>query len=316
MRRRFDEEWRGGVVGIHDGDPRPGTRQALGGTLVAESPEEAELRLAICLERAVQLQVLVSQVGEDGHVIGDLRHSAQRQAMRRGFHDRGLVAGLDHGPQDSLQLRGLGCGDVLRIGRAYRAHLLGRRCRIAGGDAGGLQNGRGQERGGGLAVSPGDADHSQFAARVAVPPGGHGGQCAARILDHDLRQGRPRYGPLHDGDGGAEFGRGRHEVMAVRVEAGHSHEDGRRPDEPRVEGDASDLQRTDAGPEPRLARHSRGLDGTQTSGGFQPFDQPTQEPGRGGLGRSQKTRHRFVGKRHSDGSSAGACGRPRTLRMP
>ena len=324
LRAGLDEERRGRIVGVHDRDPRPCPVEALGGRIVAESAEEAELGLAVRLECAVQLQVLVSQVGEDGHVVCDLGDAVQRQSMGSGFHDRGPIAGLHHGPQNLLQLGGLGSGDVLRVGCAQRAHFPGRRGDEARRDAAGLQDGRGQKGCRGLAVRAGDAYHSQLAAGVAVPPRGHGGQGAARIIDHDLRQSRGRNGPLDDRSGSAKGGCGHHVVVPVGMDARHSHEEGRSADVTRVERYAADLQCADA-----RAGHDCGVagrtphrsNGPQPTRRLEPRDQLTQPPRSRRLGSGQETRHRFgacriMGSGHSAVSCAGACGRPRTLRMP
>jgi len=71
----------------------------------AQPPEQAQLGVSVGLERTVQFQVLVAQIREYGHVIVDLGHPRQGQAVRGGLHYRGRVAGQDHGAEQPLQLR-------------------------------------------------------------------------------------------------------------------------------------------------------------------------------------------------------------------
>jgi len=88
-------------------------------------------------------------------------------------------------------------------------------------NAGGLKHRSGQIRRRGLAVRACDANDSQFAARVAIPPGCSAGQGAAPVVDDNLQKGRPGNGPLHDRCGGTVGGRSHHEVVTVGMDAGH-----------------------------------------------------------------------------------------------
>ena len=242
QRRRL-EEGRGGVVVVDDRRARPLARQALARLVGPQSPEEVQLGLAVRFEGAVELEVLVAQVGEDRDVIGDAPDAIESQPVRGGFDDRGPITGFDHGQQSPLEARRLRRRDVLGVCAANQADLQLGCGKHAGGDPGGLQDRRGQERGRGLAVGAGDAHHSDLAARVPVPPGRGDGQSRAATVDHDLRRRQSGDGPLHhDGRRTQRNGR-RHVVVAVDMLARNRYKDRPGSDTPGVEGDPPNRQR-------------------------------------------------------------------------
>ena len=186
--------------------------------------EEAEFRRAVALEGAVQVEVLVAQVRQDGDVVRDRRHPVQRQPVRRGLQDRDRVAGLDHRPERRLELRRLRRRDVLGVGFARPVDLRFDRSDQARGQPGCLEDGSGQGAGGALAVRARHADHRQVVARVAEPPGGGVGQCRTARVDHELGQRDLRQGPLHDRGRGSRLRCPEDEVVAVGAVPGDGHE--------------------------------------------------------------------------------------------
>ena len=132
----------------------------------------------------------MGQVGEDADVVGDSADALQGQAVGSRLDDRGRVPGHNHGPQSLLQQRGLGRGDVLRVGAAQGADLELSRRQQTRRDSRRLQDRRRQERGCRLAVRAGDAHDPHLEAWVAVPPGRGHGQGAPAAVD-DRAAGRP-----------------------------------------------------------------------------------------------------------------------------
>jgi hypothetical protein len=112
----------------------------------------------------------VGQVREDGDVVGDLATRSRARPWE-------VVSTIGASLPAATMARRVCCscgasGVVTCSGLALRSPDLEpavvirpSRCRC-------LQHGRGQERRRGLAVRAGDADDAQLAARVAVPPGG------------------------------------------------------------------------------------------------------------------------------------------------
>ena len=82
-----------GVVGVEDRD-----RCLL---------DQARLRRAIGLERAVELEVLAGDGGDDADVEATVARPLQRQAVGRRLHHHAVVAGRDHPCQQLLQLERL-----------------------------------------------------------------------------------------------------------------------------------------------------------------------------------------------------------------
>ena len=273
---------------VDDRRRRPRALEALARHLVApQSPKEAQLRLPVRLEGPVQLEVLVGQVGEDGDVIGDAGHTVQGQPVRGGFDDGGAVAGGDHGPQRALEIRRLRRRHVLRVGAPKLPDLELRGGQQAGGNPRRLKHGRGQERGGGLAVRAGDAHHSHLAAGVPVPPGGGDGKGCLAAIDHDLRPGQCGDRPLHDSGRGSLGQRRSHVVVAVDVLARNRDEYEAGPDAPGVVGDPPNGQRAHGrGPgRGRVHRRPGCANGSQPALGLESPYQLAQPAGLLRLGR-------------------------------
>ena len=235
------------VVAVDD----PGPRRGLDRQPVGKPLEQAQLGGPVALERPVELEMLVAQVREDRDVIGDSRDPVEREPVRGGLEDRDVVAGLDHGPQGCLELRGLGRGHVLRIGvaRAVDLHLHGPD--EPGRPARRLEGGHDQGAGGALAVRAGDPDDRELVARAAVEPGSGVTERRAGRFHDELRHGDVRQGLLHDRCRGSRVGGRLHEVVAVGMLAGDGHEQRPGSHGPGVVRDPGDLE----------ARQRRGPDG-------------------------------------------------------
>ena len=198
-------------------------------TCGAEPLEQRQLRVAVRLPRAVELEVLVGQVGQDRDVVGDRVDPPEREPVRRRLDDRGRVAGADHRPERPLELWRLGRRGVGLVRLLDAADPRRGRAGHPGPDAGRLERRDREERGRRLAVRAGDPDDRQVAARVAVPPGRRGGEGGPAVGHDELRQVDLGERLLDDRGRGAGRGCRRDEVVAVDVEARDGHEQRARP---------------------------------------------------------------------------------------
>ena len=168
-----------GVVDVDDPHPRAGLEQpALGEEVLLHGRVEVEMVLAEVREhrdgpvdrvRAVQLQ----------RVAGDL-HRARGVAAVGHLGERGLEV-------DGLRRR---AGEGPLAARDDALHGPQQR----GATAGALQQLADEERGGRLAARPGDADHVQPGAGIAVEPRGDGRHRGADVVDLRPRARRARAG--------------------------------------------------------------------------------------------------------------------------
>ena len=223
------------VVGI---DHRKARSAALG--LALEPREQAALRVAVRLERLVEVEVLVREVREDRRVVVDAADAIRREAVAARLDDDRLLAGLHHLAQQSLQLEG--ARGRVRLGVA--AELA------ADADADGPQETRpqpcalerrlGEERGRGLAVRAGDPDRQELAARVAVPPGRRGGEGRRSLPDDDLRDPQLAKGLLHDDRDGASLDGLADVVVAIDLDPADGDEQVAGLDGPRVISNPAD----------------------------------------------------------------------------
>ena len=121
-----------------------------------------------------------------------------------------------------------------RVGRRVRhGQHLAADARLDGPDqpgavTGRLQHGTQQERGRGLAVGPGHADHEEVVGRVTRHGGRGERHREARVGDHHLGDGDARHLPLHHRGGGAAGRRLGDVVVTVRSQAGQGAEQGAR----------------------------------------------------------------------------------------
>ena len=225
--RHADEAAGGGVVEVDDAGPGPRAAGRLGRGVAPgpEAFEERELGVAVGLEAAVELEVLVGDVGQDRDVVGDRPDAFEREAVGGALDDRRGVARQGHGTQRELEGGCLGRRDMRLIG-----FLDGADPRSGGPDHPGpharrLERGDREERCRGLAVGAGDPDDVQLPARIVVPPCGGGRERRMGIRHDELRQGD--LGQRARDDRGRRTGRGGrgHEVMPVHGEPGGRDEE-------------------------------------------------------------------------------------------
>ena len=70
--------------------------------------EEPALRLEVLLHRAVEIEVVLAQVGEDERVEADTVEAAERRAVRAGLDGRAQVARVEHLTEEALEIDRLG----------------------------------------------------------------------------------------------------------------------------------------------------------------------------------------------------------------
>jgi len=192
----------------------------------------------------VEIQVLVRDVGDDGHVIFHSRHALLREAVR-GRLDHGILhTGSGHLRQIGLHLGRIGRGGVKTSGRFHAAdggsHRVDRanrvpRCR---------QDPCHQTRGRGLAVGPRHTDDLELAPRVA-PQGGVQIRQSLPGIGHD-HPGPPlqlwQVALHHKGHGTRLKGR-RDKAVPIDADARDRHKQVARPDLARVLADLADGKR-------------------------------------------------------------------------
>src|SRR5262249_61497592 len=92
------------VVDVHHPHPRVGGR------------EQGGLRGEVLLQVAVEVQVILGQVGEDGHLVGGARHPAERQRVAGHLHRRRGDTAFGHGGEQDLQVGRLRGGEHALLG--------------------------------------------------------------------------------------------------------------------------------------------------------------------------------------------------------
>ena len=156
--------------------------------------EEAAFRLEVVLHRPVEVEVVLAQVREDERREADAVEAPQRRAVRRRLHRAAPVAGVEHLPEETLEVDRLGGRPRRRPPLAVDAGLD--RPEQTGPPAGGGEHRVEQERRRGLPVRPGDADDGELSrsarrrthrrqppsqrARRARRPAARRGRAAAR----------------------------------------------------------------------------------------------------------------------------------------
>src|SRR6478672_3466674 len=125
--------------------------------------------------------MLVRDVRDGGNIEFDVIESMLRQSMGRRFEDGPLDLGIDHVTKQALDferfrgcLAGLVLHDLVRDFDGYRAN-------DAGCHASFTQNGISQVTRRGLAISPSDADHSEFSRGMVKEFSGDWGKRDARV---------------------------------------------------------------------------------------------------------------------------------------
>ncbi len=209
-------------------------RGAIGLAASRQQGEEPGLGVAVGLERAVEVEVVLGQVGEDGHVELDPVHAGERQGVRGDLHRGAADADAHHARQQRLQLEGLGRGLAGRLGLVADAILD--RADDAGGPPARAQQGLHEQRRGGLAVRAGDGDHGEPPRGMAVVGIRQPREGLARRRHDDAwrRAARQRVGALRDDHGRAPPDRVGGEAPTVLLEAGDGHEELARRDFTRI----------------------------------------------------------------------------------
>ena len=237
--------------------------------------EQADLGPAIRVERAVEVEVLVRQVGEDRAVVVDARDAIRGEAVRARLDDGRLLAGIGHLAQDPLELEGAGCRVRLLVADQVAADPDADRPDQPSGESRSGETRRGEERGRGLAIRARHADGQQLAARVAVPPRRRGGEGRRSPIDDELRN-RQLAGRCLDDDGDRPaLDRLADERVAIRSQPTNRDEQVAWLDPARVVRDAGqfDRRRAGAGRVPRERCRPRPPDIEQPALRAQPRDE-------------------------------------------
>ena len=201
--------------------------------------EQDRLGVAVGLHGLVEIQVVLGQVREDAHGVGNPVHPVQHQGVGGDLHHHMGAARLPHLGQQGLQVPGLRRGP-LRGDHGIADHVLVRADEAHLGPQHLLQHRLQEIRGGGLAVGAGDADHGHVLRRVAVEVGPQHRQGPAGVRHLDVGEVPLRRRLAHH-RGGAALRRLANEGVAVRRKAPHGHEQVPGPDGPGVVADAGHL---------------------------------------------------------------------------
>ncbi len=157
-------------------------RDAIVGQVVGEQPR---LGRAVGVHVAVDVEVVLGQVGERAHAKAQPGHPVHRQRRARHLHDRVAAAGIGHGSkgpvEDARRRRG-----VRRVDGAP-AEAVADGAQHAGRRARRLEDRLEQEGDGGLAVGSGDADQLQPVGRVAGHPRHQHAERLGAVGDDHLR---------------------------------------------------------------------------------------------------------------------------------
>ena len=230
-----DHACAGRIVAVHDGDA---ARLGRGG----QQLEEPALGAAVLVEGAVEVEVILREVGEDADVERERVDARERQRVRADLHRHPANAARTHGGQHRLDLERL--RRRLAGGPDLVADDVLDRAENPGGASADAQQRVDQVRGRRLAVRARDADQRQGAGGMVPVGAGQRGERAARRWDDDLGHGNvgDRLALGHHQRSTAPDGVG-HEAPRVLLEAGHGHEDVAAGDPPRVGGQPRDRPR-------------------------------------------------------------------------
>ena len=188
----------------------------------SDTGEQPPLRLEVLLHVAVEVEVVLAQVRERERVEADTVEAAIVRAVGRGLEDDGLVPGVDHLPEQPLQV------DRLR-GRVRRGPPDAADDPLDGSDHRGrppvrLEDRAEQMGGRRLAVRPGDPGHGQPLGRDAEEHVGGDRHRRTRGLDDELRH-RDVDRALDDERDGTGRDGVRRQVVPVGTGPGHAEEE-------------------------------------------------------------------------------------------
>ncbi len=160
------------------------------------------------------------------------------------FHRATPVAGVEHLPEEALEVDRLGGGAHGRA--ALTADAVLDRSEKAGPSAGSGEDREEEERGGRLAIRAGDARDLELAGRMAEEGVRGESHRLAGVLDDELWNGQVELA-LDDEDGGAVGDGVGREVVPVGLEAGDADEERPGGHPPRVVGQVGDVDRGGVG---------------------------------------------------------------------
>ena len=190
--------------------------------LSGEPGEELRFRLEIILHRPVKIEMVLSQVGEDGDVPFESAGAILREGVGRHFHGRRFAARVCDLREQFL--------DVERLRRRANrrqnaiADFIANGPEQATAQARFLTNVFEQERRRGLAIGPGDRGHFEPAHGTFVKGGAEIGESLARVLDHKAGRARRLNLLLRHDDRGAFFDGLIDELVAIALFAAQCDE--------------------------------------------------------------------------------------------
>ena len=224
-----------GVVDVDHGgarrESRPGPRR----------DEQTPLGLEVVLHTAVEVEVVLGQVGERRDVEVDPRRAAEGQRMRGDLHHACPITRVEHPPERPLQVDRLRRRPLDLLGPSSDDLLD--RPEQSTAEPRRFEDRADEEGGGGLAVGTGDPDHAELGARIAEPAGRNRRHRPPRVGDDQLRYVEIEL-PLGDQRGGPRRDHVGSEVVAVGGVPDDAEEEGPGADLPAVEGDVADLGRS------------------------------------------------------------------------
>jgi hypothetical protein len=199
--------------------------------------EEPSFRIEVGLERSVEVEVILREVGEDENGEARPEQAAELGGVRRGLHRAAPVARFEHLAKGALEVDRLGRGAGDRAPLAAQAHLD--RPQQPRAAAGGGQD-RVEEKGGGrLPIRPGNGGDVELPGRMPEKGVGREGHRSPHVLDDELGNGQVEL-MLHEERGGATGDGVGREVVPVGPEPGDTGEESARADPPGVVRQVSD----------------------------------------------------------------------------
>ena len=183
--------------------------------------EEPPLRLEVRLHVAVEVQMILAEIGEDERGEAHAVEPVQLRRMRRRLHRARAVARVEHLAEGPLQVDRLGrrAHDAAPLAADARLHRAEQPWTAAGRG----EDGEEQERRRRLAARPGDAGHLELLRRPAEELVRRRRHRRARARDDELRH-RQVERPLDDESHGAPLHRLRRELVTVGTSAGNAEE--------------------------------------------------------------------------------------------
>jgi hypothetical protein len=175
----------------------------------------------------MEVEVVLSQVGEDAASEVNPLGAAELERMRGHLHRAGRVARVEHPLERRLEVDALGRRALDRLLNAADDRLD--RAQQAGLHARPLEDRAREERGRRLPVRAGDADDPQLRRRVAVEARRSRAHRGAHAR-HDQLGHAELQRTLADECGGAALDRIGSEVVAIGLESGHAEEEPSGPD--------------------------------------------------------------------------------------